>query len=179
MTEAQASGAIDDLLDEIERALAGRLWLLALFGSLTIPDVCSALESEDGETKQHRYRTWFDNSVAPRYASPGNPEPMFTGSDCWRYRCAMLHQGISQPSSSRYSRVVFLDPDLGGFWHRNVMNDVLNLDLRTFCQDVIASARDWQVTAGRTRVFQKNAERMFRRHPTGIPPAIVGIPLYG
>lgn len=179
MTDAQSSGPLDDVLSEIERALEQRLWLLALFGSLTLPDVCSALESDNGETTGERYRAWFDTNVAVRYPSNWDPEPMFTGADCWRYRCAMLHQGTSQPSHSRYSRVVFLDPDVGGFMHCNVMNDILNLDLRTFCLDVTASARNWQASASRADDFRRNAERMFRRHPLGIPPAIVGVPLYG
>ena len=170
---------VNDLLIEIERALDARLWFLALMGSLTIPDVCCALESDDGETNASRYRAWFDAYVSQNYSAPHGGEAVFTGADCWRYRCAILHQGVSQPSRSRYSRVVFVDPDNSNYLHRNVFDDILNLDLRTFCLDLIASARQWQVNASQTVTYESNAAKIFRRHPDGIAPAIGGIAVYG
>ena len=43
------------ILKEIERALDAKLYYLALQASLTLPDICGALQSNDGVAKKHKY----------------------------------------------------------------------------------------------------------------------------
>lgn len=43
------------ILKEIERALDAKLYYLALQASLTLPDICGALQSDDGVAKKHIY----------------------------------------------------------------------------------------------------------------------------
>lgn len=40
------------ILKEIERALDAKLYYLALQASLTLPDICGALQSNDGVAKK-------------------------------------------------------------------------------------------------------------------------------
>ena len=40
---------------EIEMALQARLYYLALISTLSLIDICSALESENGETDKHKF----------------------------------------------------------------------------------------------------------------------------
>ena len=48
------------ILKEIERALDAKLYYLALQASLTLPDICGALQSDDGVAKNYKYIAWYD-----------------------------------------------------------------------------------------------------------------------
>lgn len=167
-----------DLLDDIDAALDAGLYFLALHATMSVPDICGALAAEDGQATGERFRRWFDENVTPVYTRPGS-EPVLTGADCWRFRCALLHRGSAHADRSRYSRIVFAEPDGPHFFHQNVFNDALNLDLPTFCHDVTVAARNWLDASAGTEPFETNLATLVRRHPDGIPPYIVGYPLIG
>jgi hypothetical protein len=92
----------------------------------------------------------------------------------------MLHQARARPHKGNFSRVMFLEPNARGiFMHRNIFNDALNLDIGTFCRDVIDGARAWLPTVDATPEFQANLSAFMTRHPNGIAPYIVGMPVIG
>ena len=164
---------MDRLFDEIGAAVDNGLYFMALVATLTIPDMCAGLESADGKTTGVRYIAWFDHWVAPRYA------PNFTGSDCWGLRCSLLHQGRAHPHQGLYTRAVFVEPNPVGVFHNNVLDDALNLDIPFFCRDMIECAQQWLPTVEGTPHFEANRQAFFTRHPNGIAPYIVGVPVYG
>ncbi|EQD56665.1 hypothetical protein B1A_11430, partial [mine drainage metagenome] len=51
---------METILQEIERALDAHLYYLAVAMVLTLPDICAALASADGESSGQRYRDWYD-----------------------------------------------------------------------------------------------------------------------
>ena len=161
-----------DLLEQVERGLQSNLYYLSLFAALTIPDICAALSSADGETTGPKYMAWFDKYVAPRYKGTVN------GQICWFYRCSVLHQGSSQHPKSPYKRIIFLEPS-GNILHNNILNDALNIDVRIFCADIVAGARAWLAENENTETFQANYPKFIHRHANGIAPYIVGAPVIG
>jgi hypothetical protein len=55
---------IEALLQEIEKALAVELYYLALLLTLTLPDICVALEQPDGRTDGKKmYKAWYKANV--------------------------------------------------------------------------------------------------------------------
>src|SRR2546425_4835342 len=97
--------SVEDFLRQIEQAvLPPGAYYLAPAGALMMPDMCAALEAADGETNAARNRAWFDTNVAAQLY--GN----VTGDDCYRFRCALLHQGSTQNPQGQYARVLFLEP---------------------------------------------------------------------
>lgn len=160
-----------DLLDQIERALDANLYLLALLGSLVIPDICGAVGSEDGRADRKKYINWFT-----KYAA--NICPFLSGEDCWRFRCSLLHQGSSQDKWSSYSRVLFVEPTATtNIFHCNVLNDALNIDIRIFCLGMVAAARRWLDEVQGTELFKRNMQKFMQRYPNGLAPYIVGVPV--
>ena len=170
-----------DLLNQIEAALAADLYYVALFASLAIPDVCGALQAPDGVATGARYADWFDQYVAPKYTAAGSPS--LSGPQCYAFRNAMLHQGRLQPDKYvRYSRLFFIEPGpatRGILMHNNIMNDALNIDVRIFCKDIVDAARAWLNRAEGTEPYETNASTSVRRHPNGLPPYVVGVPIIG
>jgi hypothetical protein len=162
-----------DFLIQIKRALDENLYYLSLFSVLTIPDLCGALSSENGEASAEKYKTWFDKYVAAKYNG------FLLGEDCYRFRCSMLHQGSSQLSRSRYERIIFVEPSGSNniIMHNNIINNALNIDVRIFCQSMIDSAEQWLAENERTELYENNYSKFMKRYPNGLTPYIVGVPV--
>ena len=165
---------MQDMIRQIRSASGAGLYYVGLLSALALPDICSALESADGQASKQKYVAWFNAHVAPRYGG------FLEGETCYYFRCSMLHQGSTQHPKGRYSRIIFVEPgSSGGILHNNILYDALNIDVRIFCEDLCGTAeRWWQVTSGQPSV-QKNLPLFVRRHPTGLAPYIGGVPVIG
>ncbi len=165
---------MQDLLDQIQRGLESNLYYLSLFAALSLPDICGAIDSQDGNATSAKYIKWFDEYVARKYGD------FLTGEDCYRFRCSLLHQGSSQHPKSSYSRVLFVEPTATtNVFHNNIMNDALNIDVRIFCSDLIEGAERWLEKVEKTDLYKGNYDRFMKRYPNGLAPYIVGIPVIG
>jgi hypothetical protein len=163
-----------DVLAQIRQALGADLYYLALFTALTMPDICGAIDAEDGNASPRKYAEWFDKYVAPKY------EGFLTGEDCYAFRCSLLHQGTLRSHKGQYSRLIFVEPSATtNVFHNNILNDALNIDIRIFCNDIIAGAIQWLNEVEDTERFKTNFEKCVRRHPEGLSPYIVGVPVIG
>lgn len=179
------------LIDQLELSLNSQSYYLTLFGALAVPDIAGALDADDGEATGQRYVQWYEVWVRPRFREmviaslPENVrqhiqelENPLTGDACYRFRCSMLHQGTSQHPKSPFSRIMFIEPGVTTTTvHYGRMNDALCIDLRSFCREVIAGARLWMDAVENTPRFLKNYQRFVRRHPSGLAPYIVGVPV--
>ncbi len=161
---------MDDLFNEIERGLNAGVYQLCLGMALCIPDICAALQSEDGKTSGKKYKDWYQ-----KYASD---KCIMSAEDCYYFRCSFLHQGSTQHEKSQYDRVLFVEPS-AGFLHNNVLEGALNIDIRIFCLELIAAAKRWLNDVKDNEVFIRNHENSFKRYPNGLAPYIVGLPVYG
>src|SRR5439155_17534405 len=128
---------VDMITREMEGALDAGLYYLAVVLALTLPDICAALESVDGKSNGQRYAAWYDSWLGPHY-------PTLTGTDLYRLRCAVVHQGRFGHPQMPYSRVLFALPNpQRHVIHNNIWNDALNLDAQIFCRDVLACVDRW------------------------------------
>jgi hypothetical protein len=165
-----------DLLAQIRAANNARFYYVALLSALALPDICGALESDDGLSTQSKFVNWFDRFVSPKYTNSGGST--LTGQDAYFFRCSMLHQGRTQHPKSSYSRILFVEPGSTGIiLHNNVINDALNIDVRIFIEDIVSSAEKWLQVAMQTSEFQKNYLSFVTRYPQGLKPYITGVPV--
>lgn len=63
-------GPLELMFLEIERALDAGLFYLAVAMSLTLPDICAALESPNGEASGPKYKAWFNANLARYFPDP-------------------------------------------------------------------------------------------------------------
>lgn len=163
-----------DFLTQIQKGLDSNLYFLALFSVLSIPDICGAMSSEDGEAKPDRYKKWFDDYVAVKYNG------FVTGEDCYFFRCSLLHQGSSQHPKGNYKRVIFIEPSATtNILHNNILNDALNIDVKIFCNDIVSGVEKWLDENENTDLYKRNYDKFMRRYPNGLPPYIVGVSVIG
>ena len=138
-----------NLLEQIKKGLDNNLYYLSLFATLSVPDICGAINSENGEASKDKYVQWFNKYVAGKY--PGSLD----GEDCYYFRCSLLHQGSSQHPKSNYSRVLFIEPAATtNVFHRNILNDALNIDVRIFCNDIVEGVKEWLKEVENTDLYQ-------------------------
>jgi len=167
-----------DLLSQIQVAVNGHAYYLALYASLMLPDICGAMESDDGQATKAKYIEWFNKYVASKYFACG--QATLTGEACYFYRCAVLHQGRSQHPKLGFSRILFVEPGATpNVFHNNVLNDALNIDVAIFCGDVLAGATAWLKTAQNSDNYKRNFPFFMQRYHAGLSPYIVGVPVIG
>lgn len=159
------------IISEINRALSLGLYYLALMMTLSLPDICAALESSDGQTSGAKYKAWYNAWMASEY-------PRLTADDCYRIRCGVVHQGRFGHPQMQYARVLFTVPNAqGNVFHNNILNDALNLDVVTFCNDMERGISQWyQEKQGNSNVVA-NIPRLVQYREKGLAPYMVGIPL--
>lgn len=169
---------MDEILNQIQEALNHKLYLIALQCCLTLPDICSALQSDNGKTDSKKYKKWYKDFC--------KSSTYLDAKDCYLFRCSMVHQGQTIPSPkphqhANYDRIFFLYPNPNIVLHNNIINGVLNLDLVTFCNDMIASVNLWNkdMIATNNLNYSKNINKLVTIHQNGISPYIVGVPVIG
>ena len=160
-----------DILAQIDAVNKAGYYYVALFSALAIPDICAALESSDGEARSDRYIKWYERNVD---SSP------VTGQDIYRFRCSLLHQGRTTHRKSSFSRIIFIEPGAEiTLFHKWVVRDALLINVQMFVSDILAAAMQWLVKAENTETFKKNFAMFVARHPDGLKPYVVGMPIIG
>src|SRR5262249_5209836 len=117
---------------------SGCYWSL-LHLVMSLPDICSALELEDGADKdknsEERYKNWCWKYLATLE---------FNGTDWWDARDALLHQGLTNPGeSARYQGFFFSAP--GGPGHKvlDPESNKLRLDVWSLANEMFAALEKW------------------------------------
>ncbi|MFH1158801.1 MAG: hypothetical protein V1721_08015 [Pseudomonadota bacterium] len=160
-----------DFIKQIESALNSNLYLVALFSSLAIPDICGAAESENGFADKQKYIDWYDKHAK-------HISSFLSGEDCYYFRCSLLHQGSTQHLSGTHRRILFVEPgSTACILHNNIMNGALNIDVRIFCTGMLMAARTWIIQNENTEKYKRNMEKFVQRYPQGLLPYISGAPV--
>jgi hypothetical protein len=177
---ATHSALVDHLLDEIEQAVSQGLWLLAVTGSLLVPDVAAALRHPSGQTTRARYKAWWvESGLGVAY------DGYLSADDAYRYRCSLTHQSSGLHPEAHSGRVLFMPPgpvtvhkiSMGRIGPRQT--NAVGLDIRAFVADVVGVARGWLNANLGDPVVRRNLEASVRLHPTGLHPFIIGVPVVG
>lgn len=165
------AGELEILLTEIERALDAGFSYLAVLSALALPDICGALESEDGRAHPTRYKGWYTANLATVW-------PMLTADECYSLRCGVLHQGRSEimAPGGVTKPVAFKLPDpMESTIHGVVYNDAMLLfEADLFCDEMIEAVRAWHQRMRNDPTVQANLPNLVRLRPHGFPPVMVG-----
>ena len=159
------------ILNEIDHAIDSGLYYLGLASALTLPDICAALESANGQTTKSLFIEWYDKNMATRFHH-------LTANDFYSLRCGVIHQGKMGHAKMQYSRVLFTIPNSqNNIFHDNVINDALNLDVTIFCRDIVDCVKTWLIANSNHPNIIKNLPLTVQPRPQGLAPYMVGMPL--
>jgi|GEM_PF-4209288 hypothetical protein len=155
---------MDRLIQEIRAALEANMFTLGLQGTLALIDIAAAVNSPNGQTDNKKFKAWFENNL-PQYAG------LLDADDVYQMRCGMVHQG--QMRGSNYEAIVLTLPG-GGVFHRNLMDNAIQLDLITFCTEVLDAVQAWWDAGKGTEPIKTNSENVVRIRMDGLPPYVEG-----
>lgn len=158
---------------EIEAAIGHGLFWLALTSALTIPGICSALESERHWSGRDEYIDWYNRYLKQRFS-------YLTPEDCYSLRCGVVHKGTSgiHAPGKKYKRVIFTLP-VGITIVEGLFDEVLQFDAVKFCRTIVIACEDWYSDHRDHDFVRRNSMDIFRYHPDGLAPYIKGLPIIG
>ena len=164
------------LLLQIESALKNHEYFVALMCTLALPDICGAIEKSNGKATKNRYISWYNTNMLD--------QRNLTATQCYDFRCRMLHQGISgYNQDSLEKKVIFIYPNnqirIDNYRYSNKTKEAICIDLIDFCNTMISSVRHWEAKTKGSPNYIKNINRVITIHPNGIFPFIVGFPCIG
>lgn len=161
---------MEDFLQQIEAALDYNLYYIALQSTLTLPDICGALSSRDGEATKSKYISWYNKYF--------NNKTYLTAQDCYFFRCANVHQAKVIHKNLKYSRILFIEPQTVAItMHNCILENALCIDINIFCREMISSVRIWLQTVKNDLNFKSNYKSLIKRYPNGLSPYIKGVPV--
>jgi hypothetical protein len=154
---------------------------------LSVPLRCptSALRLNHPTGKRRKlYKKWCAAWLEPYPSSIRGfldyPYPQGISNDLYYLRCGVVHQGRLGHDRSQYSRIVFTLPNTAqNVVHLNIIGDALNLDIVTFCRDMINAASRWYSAKQNDPHVQANLPWLVQYREQGLASYIVGMPLIG
>jgi hypothetical protein len=168
-----------DLLAQTKSALEAGAYMPALMTTLTVPDICGALGSDDGRASGSKYRAWlvdwFKLNAGTPYAAAIEAD---AAARLYAFRCSLLHQGSSHPRGLGM-RIAFIEPAPGAPQLHNLSTDVNGdvvgwISIPSFVDEMADAASRWWSAYGQTKTIIRNLERYARRRPDGLAPHVVG-----
>lgn len=161
---------MEELISSINKSLQDGNFYSALFLAITMPSICGALESTDGQDTPEKYIDWYE-----RYM----PSSFLTGLDCYGFRCGLLHLGTAnfrKDSEQPIRRVIFV---FQFNINNNLINEAVQFNGFTFCQSIIDGVRKWLNEVKDNKNFVEHSKNLIIFYPGGLHPYIMGIPVVG
>jgi hypothetical protein len=169
------------LVSQTRKAMQAELYYVALIGALAIPDIAGALDADDGRARETHYIKWYETWVRPRLAEDRGRDNPFSGKDCYIFRCSMVHQGRSHRSDSPYKKIIFIEPGHPNYsiHYCRIADGALLIQIDQFVEEVLRGCELWLEAIKNTDTFERNYEHFAKRHPRGMAPYVVGVPVVG
>src|SRR5271165_6119178 len=110
------------LVNEIMACLRHERWYAGLVLTLMLPDVCAALESNNGMSSGERYKAWFDAWLQTKLHK-------LSADDLYSLRCGAAHEAKFKHKNMKYKQGIFFTLRLedGFFTDMNDHKGALNL----------------------------------------------------
>jgi len=155
------------LLNEINRAAANGLPLIAVAMVVALPDICVSLSSNDGRTNGDRYKEWCRNNLGAEFK-------WVTPDDLYSMRCGVLHNGRFGDLKHNVGRVIFALPDgTGNAFINCQMNDAYFYSAVEFCKNFTQAVFDWMEANKQSETVRANIGRLMQ-YRNGFPPYVAG-----
>jgi hypothetical protein len=143
--------------------------------TITLPDICAGLESDDGTTSSSKFKAWYRDNLEEHI-------PLLTDSDAYSLRCGIVHQGRLGHPKLQYDRLVFFLPGpvrlkKGAIHQISTNPDVssCSYSVEAFCDEIVAAVRRWYELKKADPNVLANLPRLVRLHPDGLAPYAKGL----
>ncbi len=129
----------------------------AIITACALPDICAAIDT-NGETDKSKYIKWWNKYAAPYY------DGAIAGDEAYHLRCAILHQGrVTHKHIKRYKGIGFIEGHSEYVQVGNGASDILFINVTVHCDRVGKAVLDWLNEVEKTKKFEANYEKFFKR----------------
>lgn len=172
---------LDDICDEIRRALDSGFYYLALSVSLSLPDICVSLGCDPDRihVKSGEYIEWVRDNLAGRIN--------LTSEEIYGLRCGVLHNArLKHDKLSAYRQIAFTLPNenikIGQIIvkrrdENGLQAKYTSLDLVNFCGQIMAAVTEWVNNHKDEPNVKANLPGVMRYRPEGLSPIVGGLPV--
>ncbi len=137
-TVAELESAFRLYFEEVKLCIRRRCWWALLHVLVVLPDICAAMESDDGRASARRYRDWCNRYLDGSILSP---------DDRYDLRCRVLHQGTTRASQGKYESYSFVYSEYLETHRKHTLDLVapgdLALDLEELADETVLGIRRW------------------------------------
>ena len=139
---------VDQIIEEINKALDNDCYLVALMTALTLPDICGAVEYPK-ESEGSRYKKWYAEYIG-QYETDGEDKNMpYASADViYDLRCFMVHNGnptVDLKKRDLKSFELWITKDMtsggGASYCESTGERTLELGIRNICFKLCALAK--------------------------------------
>lgn len=154
------------------RSVETQNWLSAISLTLTIPDICGALETPNARNGV-RYKRWFTEWMEPNYTivlPKIGPHVFLSADNCWALRCSYLHAGSTEIRPQNIELALrafhFIEPpNNGNIVHMNQLADgLLQIQSDKFCEEMITAVKEWQACIKDKPEIQARMSKLLQIH---------------
>lgn len=176
---------LDMAIQDMNKATEVGLFYAALSLALSVPGICASMEKKNGWSGRDEYKNWCERYICKKLH--------ISADVLYQARCGIVHQGrggFAKPKKANLNnnefahsttRVVFvaLSRHSRIKIHCNQMNDAIQFDIASLCDDMVESLNEWRFDMQSNPVVQNNMNELLHFHPNGLEPYISGIPVIG
>jgi hypothetical protein len=135
--------------------------------TVTLPDLCSSLISDDGRTDGERYQKWCSENLSDKFS-------FVAPKDLWSMRCGVLHNGRFGELKHNVARVIFTLPEQATFTDCK-MNDAYVYSVVNFCRNFTTAVYEWLEKNRDHPNVKANIDRLMQYRLGGLAPYIGGM----
>ena len=174
---------MEEFLNQIKGAISCKLYYPALFMTVAIPDICSALQSQNNDSDSKKYKEWFNKYITKLQSNKYGESGQLKADHLWNIRCSLFHQGVTSDKKD-YKRMLFIEPGNPTYSIHccvvgaNTDEKSLLIDIVQFCDDMIKGAEQWLKDKKGDQFYKQNYDKLIKRYPKGIVP-VFGTPVIG
>ena len=161
---------ISKIFQSIRLSLESENYFAALTNSLILIDICAKIYAPTEKEPNKRYTKWIDDILITKLTYSNN---YLSSSNIWFLRCAMLHEGSSDPTTNisyqKFGKMKVRDivPTIfpKEFHDKILVADqgdnypTLFFDVVYFCEMVLSIASDW--TNNNVELVKESALNLF------------------
>lgn len=161
---------LEVLIDQMRRCIIADLWFPALVTALTLPDICGAIESDNGKATGAKTKSWMRRHLP---TAQGNEE---AAKLIWELRCSLLHQASMRVTNPR--AVAFFVPRPDHIELHNVAVEFedgetyILLSVPEFVEEIATTVEQWISSVRSTRRFATNVANCAHLRTDDLGPAI-------
>lgn len=170
---------IQKFVEAARQCVSSKNWYAALTLSLTLPDICGALEDPGSGKVTKRYIDWSRRYLEPKFTvemDPGKFEIFLSAEDIFQARNSIVHEGVPDIIDCKRDKLdrfeFFSDGGhmnyvAGGSFNGVDQPKYLQLRVDLFCESIFEAVQEWELDVQNNEAVQRAMQKLLKINDPG------------